>query len=80
MEKKNRTAEEILKDLCNEIVAFNARRDEEWEFADNHGMDSDYWTESEEKEHEDILSDIQAGRDRIRGLLREATGDEGMDF
>ena len=80
MDKKNRTAEEVLKDLCKEIVAFNARRDEEWEFADKHGMDSDYWTESEKEEHDDILSDIQAGRDRIRGLLREATGDEGMDF
>lgn len=77
---KKRTAEEILKDLCEEIVKYNARRDDEWDFADEHGTTGEYWTEEESAEHEEILSDIQKSRDRIRTLLREATGDIAMDF
>lgn len=77
---KKRPVEEILKDLCEEIVKYNARRDDEWDFADEHGTTGEYWTEEEAAEHEEILSDIQKSRDRIRTLLREATGDATMEF
>lgn len=76
----NRTAEEILKDLCEEIVKYNARRDDEWDFADEHGIEGYNWTDEDNDEHEEILADIQKGRDRIRTLLREATGDMTMGF
>ena len=75
-----RTAEEILKELCEEIVKYNARRDDEWDFADKHGTTGEFWTEEDEAEHEAILSDIQQGRLRIQGLLREATGNATMEF
>ena len=75
-----RTAEEILKDLCEEIVKYNARRDDEWDFADEHGIEGYNWTDEDNDEHEEILADILKGRDRIRTLLREATGDITLDF
>lgn len=75
-----RTAEEILKDLCEEIVKYSARRDDEWDFADEHGIEGYNWTDEDNEEHEEILSDIQQGRERIRGLLREATGNATMEF
>lgn len=75
-----RSAEEILKDLCEEIVKYNARRDDEWDFADEHGITGDEWTDEDCEEHDEILSDIQKGRDRIRTLLREATGDITIGF
>lgn len=77
---KKRTVEEILKDLCEEIIKYNARRDDEWDFADEHGTTWEYWMEEDVAEHEEILSDIQKSRDRIRTLLREATGDATMEF
>lgn len=77
---KKRTAEEILKDLCEEIVKYNSRRDDEWDFADKYGTEAEFWTDEEETEHDEILADIQKGRDRIRNLLREATGDATLEF
>ena len=77
--ENKRSAEEILRELCEEIVKYNALRDDEWDFEDEHG-DRAFWNEIVESEHQSLLNDIQKGRERVRGLLREATGDESMDF
>lgn len=79
-EEPQRTDSEILKDLIDAVVEYNADRDGEWDFQDNHGADPAYWTQEDEEEHSDILADIKNDRERIRKLIVEATGDEYISF
>ena len=69
-----RTDTEILKDMMDAIIEHESNRDAEWDFMDEHS-DSDYWTDEECEEHDQILADIKDSRARIQGLIREATGD-----
>ena len=75
-----RTDTEILKDLMDAVMVYNADRDAEWDFVDAHGLDNAMWSDDEVKEHQQILDDIQKNRDYIRSLLREATGDDTIEF
>ena len=70
----SRPSREILDELVDAVWNLNSMRDEEWDFADKHGIDSAYWTESEDKEHQQILDSIQAYRENVKSLVREATG------
>lgn len=77
--KKNRTDTEILKELIDEIMEYNALRDDEWEFEEEHG-NREFWDAETESEHDDILGAILAHRGYIRNLIVEATGDENICF
>ena len=73
-----RTAEDILKDLAEAVVRLGSLRDEEWEFADRHGMDDMFWDEEISREHDELLDDIMKARELTTKLVREATGDNKL--
>ena len=77
--KKNRTDTEILKELIDEIMEYNALRDDEWDFDDEHG-DRDFWDEETCKEHDELIDEILTHRAAIRNLIVEATGDKDIAF
>lgn len=71
---------EILMDLVNAVKNLEDMRDVEWEFAGEHSTDSAYWTDKEDREHQWIIDSIQAYREEVCGLAREATGDDKFDI
>ena len=75
--KTERTDTEILKELIDVLMQYNSDRDDEWDFAD---VNRDTWSDEDEKAHDDLVEDIQAGRNRIQALIREATGDNTIEF
>ena len=70
-----RPSRDILDEMADEIVMYSSLRDDEWEFEENHG-NRDFWDGKTCKEHDELLGDIQASRNRLTELVREATGDE----
>lgn len=79
-ERVERTDTEILKELMDVVMEYNADRDTEWDFVGKHGIDPDAWTQEQTAEHEGILADIQKNRIRIRDIIREATDDQTIEF
>ena len=75
-----RTDSEILKELADILPEYNRERDNEWDFADEYGMDDIVWGEEQVEEHQLILDSIQEKRTKIQALLREYTGDDKLDF
>ena len=67
----------ILAEMSEEIVRYSHLRDDEWEFEENLGL-RDMWDGETYKAHDELLDDIQASRDRLTELVREATGDENV--
>ena len=72
-----RSARRILSEMAEEIVRYSHLRDDEWEFEESHG-DRAFWNEETEKEHSELLGEIQDSRDRLTKLVREATGDRNI--
>ena len=79
MTKTERTDTEILKELIDVLIEYNADRDAEWDFQEEH-PDTAFWSDEDENEHEQIIADILKNRDRIQAIIREATGDENFIF
>lgn len=77
--KKNRTDTEILKELIDEIMEYNALRDDEWVFDEEHG-NREFWDVETCNEHDELLDEIYNHRKAIRDLIVEATGDEILEF
>ena len=77
--KTGRTDTEILKELIDVLMEYDADRDAEWNFQEEH-PDMAFWSAENENEHEQILTDIQKNRNRIQAIIREATGDETINF
>ena len=75
-----RTDSEILKELVAILPEYNRERDNEWDFADEYGMDDIVWGEEQVEEHQQILDSIQEKRTKIQALLREYTGNDNLDF
>lgn len=75
-----RPSGEILAEFVKAVKEFNDMRDAEWEFAGEHGTDSTYWTDKEDKEHQWIIDSIQAYRENVQRLAREATGDKDLEI
>ena len=69
-----RTAAEILKDMSDAVVEYSSLRDDEWDFEEKHG-NRDMWNDRTCRNHEKLLNRIQASRDNLTRLVREATGD-----
>ena len=62
-------------DMAHEIVKYSGLRDDEWDFCDRHGYDSAMWYAEDEKEHEEILNDIQASRAKLQKYARKVLCD-----
>ena len=75
--KGKRTPREILDDMSAEVVKYSSLRDDEWDFEERHG-NREMWDEDVDKEHEELLDDIQKSRDRLTKLVREATGNKSL--
>lgn len=74
-----RTAADILKDMSDAVVEYSDLRDEEWDFEKRHG-DRYMWNERICRNHGKLLDKIQASRDKLTKLVREAKGDEGINI
>jgi hypothetical protein len=61
----------LATDMANELVKYSALRDDEWDFCDKHGYDSAMWNAEEEKEHEEIIEDIQTSRTKLQKYARK---------
>ena len=59
--------------MSNAVVEYSDLRDEEWDFEERHG-NRDMWSDRICKNHEKLLGKIQASRDELTRLVREATG------
>lgn len=77
--KPMRSDTEILKDLIDAVMEYNSLRDDEWDFLDNHGNPY-MWSDEEDDEHEELISDILKKRREVRNLIVEATGDKNLSF
>jgi hypothetical protein len=75
----SRTSEDILQDLVVAVIRLNSLRDDEWEFQEDHGSNSDFWDDEVNKAHDDLLDNIQAARDDAKRLVREATGNDRLE-
>lgn len=73
-----RTSREILNELANHIIRLESLRDDEWDFEEKHGQ-RDMWDDEVMKEHDELLDEIQAARDYVTKLIREATGKEKLE-
>ena len=69
-----RDPKEILDDLVAAYVYYDAARDDEWEFQEEH-PDPAFWSGDDQKDHDDILAHIAAARARIAALAKEAGHD-----
>jgi len=74
-----RPSREILDELSKKVVELEELRDSEWDFAEKNGHDSAFWSDEADKEHDEILANIQKCRDSVSRLVREATGDESVN-
>lgn len=61
----------LATDMAHEIVKYSGLRDDEWDFCDKHGHDSAMWSAEDEKEHDEILKDIQTSRARLQKYARK---------
>ena len=77
---EKRPAQEVLHDLVKAIKGLELERDMEWNFVDNHGYDSVFWSDDENEEHSEILDAIQSYRNEVQRLAREATGDDKLEI
>lgn len=73
-----RTSSEILNELANHIIKLESLRDDEWDFEEKHGQ-RDMWDDEVMKEHDELLDEIQAARDYVTKLIREATGNDKLE-
>lgn len=73
-EKHGRSPSKILAEMSEEVVRYSHLRDDEWEFEENRG-NRDMWDDETCKEHDELLEEILASRNRLTELVREATGD-----
>ena len=71
-----RPSRDILDELSKKVVELEGLRDSEWDFADKNGHDPAFWSDCSEKEHDEILANIQKCREEVSRLVREATGDD----
>ena len=78
--KKSRHPKDMLLDLVAAIKDLESFRDDEWDFADRHGLDGSTWSDETAQDHDDILEAIASARSRVRDLCREATGDEKLEI
>lgn len=78
--KTSRTSREMLRDLVKAVKELEDMRDAEWGFADERGHDSAFWTDKDERQHQWILDSIQACREEVQALAREATGDSKLEI
>lgn len=74
-----RRPREILDDLVEAVRELEVRRDEEWEFAEKHGIGAICWTEKDSEDHDEIVAAVVDARKRVRDLCREATGDGNLE-
>ena len=75
-----RPSSEILAELVKAVKELNDMRDVEWDFAEECGHDSSMWTDKDESRHEWIINSIQAYRENVQRLAREATGDKDFEI
>ena len=66
---------ELLKELANAVIEYNALRDDEENFTDEHGNEFD-WNEDTATEHEELVQHVCAKRAKVAALLSEALGKE----
>lgn len=76
---KKRTDRQILDDLVAAVIEHEHNRDDEWTFVDKHGLAAWQWKAEAEEEHDLILAAITASYNRLKGLIREAAGDEAAN-
>ena len=74
-----RSDTEILKELIDEILEYNALRDDEVELMADNG-DPELWDSGTVDTHDELVGEIQAHRGIIQNLIREATGDNKIEF
>ena len=74
-----RRPREILDDLVEAVRRLESLRDDEWDFADRHGIDGMFWDEDVSSEHDELLDDIQKARNEATRLVREATGNDKLE-
>lgn len=70
--KKKKAPSELMREMAYEIVKLESLRDDEWDMEDE---PRDFWSDEKMKEHEELLDEIQASRNRLTKMVREATGD-----
>lgn len=75
-----RSDRQILDDLVDAVLCLMERGDAESDFYDEHGRDAAYWDDEDEREHDAIVAEVLECRSRARGLIREATGDDGIEL
>jgi len=68
-----RPSREILDELIEAVRCLNSMRDEEWRFVDKYGIDSSFWSDSQEEYHHEILDSIQKNFENVERLVCEAT-------
>ena len=73
---KKRTASEILKDLVKKVMEYNYLRDDEMDYEG----DRDSWDDEIAESYDELVNDILAKRREVEALLREATGNENLEF
>jgi hypothetical protein len=74
-----RTDRQILDDIVAALTEHEHNRDDEWTFVDEHGLAAWLWTAEADEEHGLILAAITASYNRLKGLVREAAGDDAAN-
>ena len=74
-----RTNQEKIDSLVDAIIELESLRDEEWDFEERNGPNRDCWDDDVCEAHDKLLDEIQAARDKVSNLCREATGNEKLE-
>ena len=66
---------ELLKELAEAVIEYNALRDKEQNYEDEHGNELE-WDDETAEAHEELVSHLCAKRAKVAALLCEALGKE----
>lgn len=64
--------------LAEAIIDYQYAIDMEWEFAGEHGIDSEYWDEEQTAEHDRIVADVLERRKSLGKMIGAIRGDPGF--
>lgn len=73
-----RNPSDILKELSEAVIDYNAKRDREDLFRDEHPFL--HWDDPTMEKWETMTSDTLSARERVQKLLRESTGKKRLVF
>ena len=72
--------EVTLRELAEAVCDYDRERDDEWRFADEHGLDDTRWSEDDMEEHQMILDNITEKRNRVNELLKRIDPKLGLQL